>query len=407
MTKTSEKNMDYETAKALSQSQKVDDRRTVASHALTAPEILYFLTDDQDASVRRRVAENHATPRQADLRLTTDNDESVRLALANKIAVLMPSLSAPEQARLRDHILEVLRKLAQDTATRVREVLAEALQSLPDAPHDAIVQLARDVELRVAEPVLRYSPILTDDDLLEIIRNNPINGALPAIAGRNGLHDVITSVLAGTQDSEAIAVLLGNASAQIREDTLSQLLDRAPSQPAWHEALVRRPRLPVAALKRLAEFVSVQLLAVLRQQPDIPEAAAQEIAELVKRRTSQNDEAEAPEDQARRLFKAGELDEARITSALETGERSFVIAALALKAQTDTGKVSRIITAHSAKGVTALAWKAGLSMRLALQLQTRLAGIGPQKAIYPKEGTGYPLSEADLKWQLEFFGIAA
>lgn len=401
------KAMNYETAKQLSQSQKVEDRRSVASHADTAPEILYYLIDDPDITVRRRIAENRSTPKQGDLRLTEDGDESVRMALAGKIARLMPTLSVAEQARLQDHLLDVLHKLADDAAVKVREALSEALQSLPNAPHEVIIRLARDIELRVAEPVLRHSPILTDDDLLEIIRNNPIPGALTAIASRNGLRESITTVLAGGQDSEAIAALLGNASAQIREDTLDKLLERAPQQPAWHEPLVRRPRLPVAALKRLAQFVSDQLLAVLRQQPELPPEAAREIAELVKRRTSQSEDAEVPGDRAQRLFKAGELDEPAITSALETGERSFVITALALKAKTDSSTVSRIISAHSAKGVTALAWRAGLSMRLALQLQTRLAGIPPQQAIYPKDGSDYPLAEPDLKWQLEFFGIAA
>lgn len=400
--------MNYETAKELSQSDKVDDRRDVAAHPDTVPEILYYLIDDEDATVRRRVAENRATPKQGDLRLTDDHDEAVRVALAGKIAVLMPTLPAPEQDKVRDHVLEVLRKLAHDQAVRVREILADALHSLPNAPHDVVVQLARDVELRVAEPVLRHSPVLTDDDLIEIIKSTPIPGAVTAIAGRNLLTPVVTSVLAQLDDNEAVAALLGNSSAQIREDTLDKLLERAPSQPSWHEPLVRRPMLPLNAIRRLAQFVATQLLDVLRQQPQIDEESALEIAQLVRTRISTPDkpDEETPADRAQRFFKAGELDEVAITSALEAGERSFVITALALKAQTDTSTVSRIVSAHSAKGVTALAWKAGLSMRLALQLQTRLAGITPQQALYPKDGSAYPLSEADLKWQLEFFGIA-
>lgn len=402
--------MDYETAKRLSQSHKVEDRRQVASDSGTVPEILYFLIDDADPSVRRRVAENRATPRQGDLKLSGDRDEAVRTALAGKIATLLPGLSAPEQVRLRDHVFEVLRRLAHDEAVRVREILSDALHRLPDAPHDVIVTLAQDVELRVADPVLRHSPVLTDEDLLEIIQSHPIPGALTAIASRNQLASPVTTLLAQCEDPEAIAALLGNSSAQIREDTLDRLLERAPAQPTWHEPLVRRPSLPLGAIKRLAQFVAAQLLDVLRQQPAVAEDTAQEIAELVRSRiasTDAPDNAENPAERAERLFKTGELDEVAITTALEAGERSFVITALALKAGTESGVISRIISAHSAKGVTALAWKAGLSMRLALQLQTRLAGIAPQQAVYPKDGSAYPLPEADLKWQLEFFGIAA
>jgi uncharacterized protein (DUF2336 family) len=111
------------------------------------------------------------------------------------------------------------------------------------------------------------------------------------------------------------------------------------------------------------------------------------------------------QERAARLHKSGELDEPVIAGALEAGERSFVLAALAIRAGTQSDMVAKIFSAHSAKGVTAITWKAGLSMRLALQLQTRMAGISPQAALYPKDGADFPLSEDDLRWQLEFFGI--
>lgn len=398
--------LSYESAKQLSQSSDSADRRRVAADPATVPELLYYLTDDQDAAVRRDVASNSSTPRQADLKLTDDHDEEVRTALASKIAQLVPGLPKEAQNKASQLTLEVLRKLAHDEAIRVREVLSDALQSIPNAPRDVINLLARDVELRVAEPVLRYSPVLSDDDLLDIIKAGPIPGALTAIASRANLTDTLSNSIASLPDVAAVAALLGNSSARIREDTLDRLLERAPQQPEWHEPLVRRPRLPLAAIRRLAQFVTTQLLEVLRQQPDIDPATASDVAELVRTRLSQaSQEEERPTERAERLHKTNALDEPTLTTALEAGERSFLITALALKAGTDSSTVSRILSAHSAKGVTALAWKAGLSMRLALQLQTRLSGIAPQQALYPKEGTSYPLSEPDLKWQLEFFGI--
>lgn len=397
----------YETAKRLSQSTELNDRRGVASDQATAPEILYYLVDDEAFEVRSEIAGNPATPRQADLRLATDRSEEVRSSLATKISTLLPTLSADENSKVRDLTLEILRKLAQDEAARVRRILSEALATLPDAPHDVINQLARDVELRVAEPVLRQSPILTDADLLSIINSGPIRGALGAIATRANLAATVSAALARTDDSDAIAALLANASAQIREDTLDTLLGRAPQQPLWHAPLVNRPHLPLAAIKRLAQFVSTSLLEVLKTQAEVTPETAEEIAVLVRRRVeSGEEEIERPADRARRLHSEDKLDEATITAALEEGERAFVTTALALKSGADSSAVSRILSAGSAKGVTALAWKAGLSMRLALQLQTRLAGITPQQALYPKDGTAYPLPEADLRWQLEFFGIS-
>jgi uncharacterized protein (DUF2336 family) len=398
--------MSYESAKELANSTDVQDRRRVAADVLTVPEILYFLTDDTDSSVRRRVAENRATPRQADLKLTKDGSEDVRVALANKITALVPGLPPAAFDKVQELTLEVLRQLAKDQALKVRAVLADALQSVNNVPADIISTLARDVELRVAEPVLKNSPLLSDDDLLAIIKAGPIAGAIAAIAKRPLLGESISQAISSTADSEAIAALLANGGAQIREDVLDELCVRAPSQPSWHEPLVHRPRLPLAAIKRLAQFVANHLLEALKAQPLIDEVTAQEVAALVRSRIDEDAPGDDPVAQVKAMAAVGKLDEAALTSALESGQRRFVVAALAQLAGTDIATVSRIMAAHSAKGVTALAWKAKLSMRLALQLQTRLAGIAPQQALYGKEGTAYPLSDDDLKWQLEFFGIS-
>ncbi len=57
----------------------------------------------------------------------------------------------------------------------------------------------------------------------------------------------------------------------------------------------------------------------------------------------------------------------------------------------------------SAKGMTAVTWKAGLSMRLAQQLQLRLARIAPGSVLKPAAGGKFPLSEDEMGWQIEFF----
>ena len=76
---------------------------------------------------------------------------------------------------------------------------------------------------------------------------------------------------------------------------------------------------------------------------------------------------------------------------------------LALRAKVDVDYIDRILNGHSAKGITALAWKADCGMRLALQLQTNMAGIAPNKALRAKNGSDYPLSTEEMEWQLDFF----
>ncbi|MFC7333757.1 DUF2336 domain-containing protein [Rhodocista pekingensis] len=417
--------VDYDTAKRLATSPDAVERRFVAGRAETRPEILYFLAADQSAEVRREIARNTSTPRQADLLLAADPDEGVRSSLAAKIASLVPHLPAEKVGQLEKLTLEVLETLARDQAVTVRRVLAETLKDQPGAPAQVVQQLARDLELSVSGPVLRHSPILTDEDLLQIIRAQPLDGALVAIAERAGLSGDVADAVARTDSEGAVAALLANHSAQIREETLDRIIEMAPRHEPWHGPLVRRPTLPPRAAARIAGFVNDQLLKVLQARPDLPEETRAAVSEAVRRRLpglsapaaapragtaeALHDEEEEPKerpgDRARRLHAAGVLDEEVISDALSMGDRGFVLTALSLRAGIPLDTVDKIVGGQSPRGVTAVCWRAKLGMRFARQVQLRLAMIPPSAVMNAKDGTDYPMTEAEMKWQLEFFGV--
>jgi hypothetical protein len=112
---------------------------------------------------------------------------------------------------------------------------------------------------------------------------------------------------------------------------------------------------------------------------------------------------ESAETRARRMFEAGGLDDQVLTRALNGGDRDLVRHGLALRAKIPLSLIDHVLSAHSAKGVTALAWKAGCTMRFASQLQLRLGGIAPNQVLNPRGGTDYPLSDEEMDWQLDFF----
>ena len=391
--------MEYEKAKRLAADPDADIRRNLAQRGELAPEILFYLAEDANAEVRRAVAENRATPRHADLLLTKDADVSVRERLAGKIGAMVPNLDSAEKERIRELTSQVIEALARDQAVRVRQIVAEALKDAVNAPVAVIQKLARDIEIKVAGPVLEHSPLLSDDDLVEIIANHPIKGALAAIAKRRALASKVTDAvvevaLADPQEAATVRRLLENGSAQIREDTLDRILDHAPKQPTWHEALVERPKLPSTAMRRLAEFVGRSLLEVLQKRPDLDAATAREVAKTVQKRLEADDEKGA----------APPVGEEAISAAIAGGKQDAIAAVLARDAKLPAATVSTILASKSAKAVTALAWRAKLTMRQALQLQLRIAHIPPTAALNPRGGTDYPLTPAEMEWQLGLFG---
>ena len=391
--------MEYEKAKRLAADPDADVRRSLAARAGLAPEILFYLAEDKSADVRRTVAENPATPRQADLLLTKDAEVSVRERLAGKIGALLPDLAGEDKEKIRELTNQVIEALARDQAVRVRQIVAEALKDAVDAPPAVIQKLARDIEIKVAGPVLEHSPLLSDEDLLEIIANHPIKGALTAIAKRRALagkvSDAVVKIAAADpQASATVKKLLENGSAQIREDTLDRILDHAPKQPTWHEPLVERPKLPQSAMRRLAEFVSRSLLEVLQKRPDLDESTSRAVAKVVQRRLEEEEATTS----------TPPVGEEAMSAAIANGKQEAVAAALARDAQLPAATVSSILASKSSKAVTALAWRAKLSMRQALQLQLRIAHIPPTSALNPRGGTDYPLTPSEMEWQLGLFG---
>jgi uncharacterized protein (DUF2336 family) len=405
----------YEKAKKIAQRGDAKARRKLAEREDVQPELLYYLAEDDEPEVRRAIAQNAATPPHADFILATDLHESVREGLAGKLAGLVPDLDGATFGRLHKLTRQTIATLARDELPRVRAIMSEALSELdgkvPEELRKLVQALAADEVLEVASPVLERSPLLSERDILSIITSGPPDGALAIVAKRAGLGESLADFVVEHGDENAVTQLLANESAQIREETLDRILDKAPEVPEWHDPLVRRPQLSVQVTMRIAGFVARSLLDVLLTRSDLDPETAEVVRAIVAGRIESDlpaeggddEEEEDPADEAQRLHAEGQLDDARLMDAVNAGKRRFATAGLAARASMSYETARDLLATRSAKAVTALAWKAGLEMRDAIQVQLRLAGVSPQSALYARDGTDYPLSEEDLEWQLEFF----
>jgi uncharacterized protein (DUF2336 family) len=397
--------MDYEEAKALAADQDAKVRRKLARRADAQPEILYYLAEDRDEEVRRGIAANEATPVQADLLLSRDRDEEVRCRLARKIAVLAPTLSAEEQERVGDIVGQTLEVLAEDQLIRVRAILVDELKCAEHVPGTVIERLARDSEISISGPVLENSPLLDDELLLEIINSRHVQGVLAAVSRRQDLGSALADAIVETNETDAITALLSNSSAQIREETLDELVERAERKEDWHAPLVGRPKLSGRAVRGLAGYVAGSLLQSLQSRNDLDAETAGAVYDAISQRLAEEAEPgePLPEERAEAMHAKGKLNEGAVDTALGKGDRGFVIAALALASGLSRPAVQKVVSMASAKGIVAVAWRAGFSMGLAEQLQLRLGRIAPDAVMRAGRRGGYTMSEEELDWQIEFF----
>src|SRR5579883_594211 len=100
----------------------------------------------------------------------------------------------------------IVRAMAQDAVVRVRKALAEHLKESNSLPPDVAKLLAADVEA-VAIPVLQYSTVLSDEDLVAFVKG-ATSEKLKAIASRRTVSAPVSDAVVRTDDAKAIAALV-------------------------------------------------------------------------------------------------------------------------------------------------------------------------------------------------------
>jgi len=404
--------MSYEEARAALETHAHRARHFLAGQSEIEPEILYYLATDQAVEVRRAVAANPSTPQKANQLLARDSDDDVRCELAKKIGRLLPGLDPQESLRVRELAIEVMERLANDSLPRVRAILAEEIKSARDIPAHIVRRLALDLELVVSAPVLEYSPLLSDDDLVEVIAAAQVEGKLSAIARRASVGVAVADAIVASLDVSAVAALLSNPNAQIREDTLDRIIENAAEVEAWHLPVVLRADLSLRAVRRIAGFVASSLIAQLQQRSDLDDETATLLGKRVRERIeveSLGEESGAGEARAAAAVQEAmhddRLDEEFVLAAVDNGDRRLVACALSCLAKMPKPVIDRILLSQSGKAITALVWRAHLAMRVAVKIQTALAHLPSSKVVLAREGVHFPLSTEEMSWHLRYFGI--
>lgn len=402
----------YRQERTVAQEGDAQKRLSLAKNTETHQEILYYLAEhDPDPTVRQAVARNSATPAQASPLLAGDRHEDVRMALAERLLRLLPDLETKQQSQLYAFAVQALGILALDEVLKIRKALSSTLKDYAHAPPKVVGQLARDVEREVSEPVLRFCLSLSDGDLLDILKGHPEGWAVQAIAGRKTVSDRIAKAVIHTDDMPAGRILLENEGADIKKKLLQTVIEKAQFHPEWQKPVAMHRTLSTDLAQKLAEYADESVRAVLMNRSDFDEESVAGIATIFRRRLEfagkDQDSLEPSEQKAKRLAQEGELSEDALSDALAMGDRDFVYEGLARMVKTDLATVKKIFDMKAPKPIIALGWRAGVSMRFALQLQKELGRVPPKELIYPRGGTDYPLTKDEMIWQLEFLGLEA
>ena len=192
-------------------------------------------------------------------RLARDKSVAAREELAEAMSTLFVGNVAFLNDRERSLMLDVLSRFIHDVEMPVRRIVSKQLANLPDTPQD-LARLLADDEIEVAYPILVYSTVLQDSDLIEVIRYRTLEHQL-AVAIRSTVSETVSDVLVETGREKVIRTLLQNPTAKISEATMSFLVEESKRVDSFQEPILRRSDLD----PDLAERMFVWVAAALRQ----------------------------------------------------------------------------------------------------------------------------------------------
>lgn len=397
----------YENAKKKLQSSNATERKNIAKNSKTPPEILFYLAVDPDVEVRKELTENSETPIHAAKILANDPETAVRENLAKRLDRILPDMNNTEKTKVNQIANEVLSTLVRDEVVKVRKAVADVVKDMTGIPHHIIKTLAEDTELDISMPILQDSPLLTDEDLIEIITHHPESQKITAIAKRANVSENVSDVIANTKNIDAVSALLENSMAQIREETLDLIINQAPEIHDWQRPLVTRPELPSQAVGKLIEFVADGLLTELETHQKISPEHRQKIQGRIKKvaedRSNQKEYIELlkknPQEWAELMQRQGKLTEELLTEQIQHNYKEAVIAGISLLSKVPVFVLNYAFASGNAKLVSSVCWKSGMSMQFSYHMQKNICKIPDYGLIAPTE-EGFPFSVEEMETEL-------
>jgi uncharacterized protein (DUF2336 family) len=264
-----------------------------------------------------------------------------------------------------DHVQlfdDLLGRLVEEIETRALAELAARLAPIDNAPIGVVRRLANDDDIAVAGPLLKRSPRLADDELVDIARNKS-QGHLLAISERPRIGETVTDVLVRRGDQQVARQVAANRGAKLSEASFSRLVDRAVRDDVLAERVGRRPDIPAHVFRNLVmratELVQRRLLAAARPET---QAEISRVLAKVSREVSRPAHDFRPAQQAvMELHQAGELDERRLTAFATDGRFAETVAALSLMCAVPIHVVERLMTGEQADPALILCKAAGFA----------------------------------------------
>jgi uncharacterized protein (DUF2336 family) len=323
--------------------------------------------------------------------LQRDRSRQARAQVAAKFGRQFDELCGASDQDVAHAVLELL---VRDLAVEVRQALANTVAASAKLPSHVACQLAGDV-IEVAAPILERSPVLTDEDLVRVVRTNALQYAL-AVAGRERLSELVSETLVDTGHEEVVVRLVDNAGARISQSTMRRVIQDFRGSEQIHARVIRRPELPYEVVEQLISVMGERLEWELIRERRMSAEEARMLMHAVRERATISFTARAHADgkvQQHLLaeFSAGQLGHERLLRYLRDGDIASLEIGLGLHARLELNHVRRLLYHADRRHLAALCLAAGMAtphyitLRMALDIAEEAMADRPGTRAYASE----------------------
>ena len=252
--------------------------------------------------------------------------------------------------------------LLDDPSPLVRQAMSEVFARSPDAPATIVRALAAD-QPSIALPVLEYSPLLIDADLVDIVATGTSDMQC-AIARRINLPSSVSAAIAEVGSAAAALELIENAYAELAPFSWDRIVERHGHLAAIREAMLLLEGLPAATRASLVAKLSNTLAQFAAARNWLSPERAARLADESRERSTISIAARSRGDDMQGLVQhlraTGQLNAGLILRALLSGNLELFEAALAELADLPLARVTALVHDRGNASLQALLIRAGL-----------------------------------------------
>lgn len=256
--------------------------------------------------------------------------------------------------------------LLDDRSPEVRKAMAASLCTNRNVPSIIINALAQD-HLDISAPVLAYSPLLSDNNLIDLIADGKL-GHRFIVAQREHISPAVCAALVEIGEEEVVLELLQNCGAEIARISLARITERFGQMGQIRSELLDRDDLPAQIRYDLVEqlsqvFANDRLLSALIGKERVgyvtKDACAQAALSVVE--GTSDDDMEAL---IEHLRLSGKITSAFLMNVLSAGNVDFFATVISKLSGKGSSRIRAILSDGHFSLVKALYKSAGLSADL-------------------------------------------